>query len=231
MQSLVQSLATGAALGLAGSLHCACMCGSIASGGLFFLPPDRGQRLRALLSAQAGRVATYAVLGALSSSLIAIFIGSGVGATGGRVLQWLGSAALIGAGLSIAGLLPPVPLAGLSFAWAAMPAAFSPLAPVRQIFTSSGIGIAWGLTPCPLVYAALLNASLTGPPAEAATFMLGFGIGTVPSIVATTLGLHAIRDLRKSRVVQVIGGIAIAMIGLATLKYDLHAQLICAANR
>ena len=46
------------------------------------------------------------------------------------------------------------------------------------------LGLALGLLPCGLLYAALLAASATGGPAQGAIAMLIFGLGTMPALMA-----------------------------------------------
>nr|MBV6630167.1 sulfite exporter TauE/SafE family protein [Oceanococcus sp. HetDA_MAG_MS8] len=42
------------------------------------------------------------------------------------------------------------------------------------------LGIAWGLVPCPVLYAALFIASLSASVAQGAALMAAFGLGTLP---------------------------------------------------
>ena len=62
-------------LGLVSSLHCVQMCGPIVLA--FSLPLSRSQALRAQLHYNAGRILTYAALGALAGAL-----GGGIGLLG-----------------------------------------------------------------------------------------------------------------------------------------------------
>ena len=60
---------SGIAFGLAGALHCAAMCGGIACGALLLLgAPTSGERYRQLALMQAGRVTTYATMGAVGGA-------------------------------------------------------------------------------------------------------------------------------------------------------------------
>lgn len=221
MPAVLNALATGAVLGFSGSLHCACMCGSIASGGLFLLPAERDLKIRALLFSQAGRVLTYSLLGAVSASIVTTLIGSGASLPVSAFLRWLGGAILIAAGLSMAKIMP-------QFRFAGLPANFSsPLYPalVRSrslLVASTSVGFAWGLTPCPLVYAALLSSALTWPPVLAGVFMFGFGLGTMPSVIGAAMATGAVRQLRQNSVARLIGGVAIAAVGFASLGLDLQ---------
>ena len=76
------------ALGLVGSLHCVQMCGPIVLA--FSLPLNRPDALRANLGYNAGRILTYAFLGALAGS-----VGGGIGMLGRLEALASGSPALL----------------------------------------------------------------------------------------------------------------------------------------
>src|ERR1039458_5773328 len=91
-------------LGLVSSLHCVQMCGPIVLA--FSLPLDRSAALRAHVQYNAGRILTYAFLGAVAGA-----VGGGIGmlgrlagmASGARVFA---GCAMIVAGILMVGLLP-----------------------------------------------------------------------------------------------------------------------------
>ena len=91
-------------LGLVSSLHCVQMCGPIVLA--FSLPLTRPEALRAQVHYNAGRILTYAALGALAGAL-----GGGIGllgrlaglASGARVFA---GSAMIVAGILTIGLVP-----------------------------------------------------------------------------------------------------------------------------
>ena len=62
-------------------------------------------------------------------------------------------------------------------------------------------GLANGLLPCGLVYAALAIPVASGEPLVGALSMVAFGLGTVPALAAMTMGLHTVllRDMRWRR--------------------------------
>ncbi len=102
------TLLGGLLLGLASSLHCAGMCGAIASSLMFAFAPGEGDggRLRALMAAHAGRVLMYvaggAALGAVGSTLYGAFDHAGAF----LVMRWAAAVALGWIGLSVAGFAP-----------------------------------------------------------------------------------------------------------------------------
>lgn len=178
--------------GLSGSVvHCGAMCGPFvlaqAAGRAAAVPVARlCERTRIanalLVPYHAGRLLTYAGLGGLAASL-----GSRVAMLPG--CHWLTAALLAGAGVMFAaqGLKPllqgrtaPSPfghrLAGLAGRFD------------RTRWTGTfALGLVLGLLPCGFLYAALAVAAASGGPLAGAAAMAGFGLGTVPALVAVGL--------------------------------------------
>lgn len=222
IESMITVAIGGFLLGLAGSLHCTCMCGGLASGAMFMLAPrsDAG-RLIALLHLQAGRIAVYAAAGGVIAGTTSFLVDPSAASLGYRGLQWLGAAVLMWVGLSTAGMLPRF-LGPSSLSLGAA----TRLAPRFSTFSdhprlaSLGLGMTWGLTPCPMVYAALISASLTGSVSAGSLWMLSFGLGTVPAVVAAALGISRLSRFGRSPVGEITAGLAVALVGFATLYVD-----------
>ena len=198
--SLFATLFIGGLAG--GATHCAGMCGPFVLSqtvtSLDGVPLQEMlslTRLRGamLLPYHAGRLTTYALLGGAAALFSAQF----------RMLPWFGyfSAAL----LALAGLfflvnaIPflnlrkgdgfPLLIAGL-FKISGSVAFF----PLRTLFANPRgfrgylLGLALGLLPCGLVYAALLAVAARGDPLTAILGMILFGIGTIPALVGVGVG-------------------------------------------
>lgn len=168
--------------GLAGGVvHCAPMCGPFVLGQVgakMAAAPACGHcRQRGVLPGyHIGRIATYAILGALAG-LVGVV--PGLGRFAGVALA-LASLLFLGQGLrrlapSIGRHVPSLNRA---------PPIVTRL--LRRLSGLAGLplGLALGLLPCGLLYAALLAASATGGPAQGAIAMLIFGLGTVPALMA-----------------------------------------------
>lgn len=209
----------GLLLGLASSLHCAGMCGGIASSLTLTFSGAGGARDRAeaLAAAQAGKTVSYMLAGALLGAL-----GAGVYGLLDRqgaffVLQRVGAAGLAWVGLSLLGLAPPPSAIDRLFAplrrWA-----WNARRGDRRI--AAGVaGLVWGLLPCGMVYSALLYAMLSGTALSGALVMLGFGLGVTPSVVAVAMGVSWLPRLAQGTWTRrAIGGVMIA-IGAATLVW------------
>jgi sulfite exporter TauE/SafE len=193
----MQIIAAAALAGLLATPHCAAMCGGFATA---------CARPRAGLGAwHAGRLATYAALGAIAGAFGNIVPGP----------AWL--PALLAAALlawfaaGLAGLTPHrltrVPLLTRSGA---------ALARRGGLLSRLGLGLITGLLPCGMVYAALSLAVAAGSPQVGALAMLAFGAATVPglSLLSLTLQRVALRSMRTRRAVAAL----ILLLGLWSLS-------------
>lgn len=192
---------------LAGSPHCVGMCGALACAA--------GGRPAHLAGYHAGRIGTYAALGALAGGAGSAIPGPG----------WLGTAVaaalLVVFAASLAGLVPEpsVRLPGLARAGQRLAGRFD--LPSRVLF-----GAVNGLLPCGLVYATLSLAVATASAASGALVMAVFGLATVPALTAATLGLRGLlaRSLGARRALAVV----VLATGLGTL--GLRAGLFSSAD-
>ncbi len=209
---------SGMAFGLASALHCAAMCGGIACGALMLLgAPNAAERNRQLALMQVGRIATYASLGAVAGA-----IGGGFAAARGglsfAVMQWAAAVTLMWMGLVIAGAMPRTSL--LDRGWSYIASTVETLAmPLRRKRTAGPIalGVAWGLNACPMLYGAVFFSSLTGSAMSGFLFMAGFGLGTVPAVVAAANGLSFLRTINGRPAVRWVAGSVIALAGFASV--------------
>jgi len=179
---MIPSLTAAALAGLVGSPHCMGMCGGFAAA--CGSGKDRG------IAWHAGRLTTYMVLGALAGSVGAAIPGPA------WIPATVSAALLIWFALALAGVVPEprfrIPgLVRLSTGSASRSGTGG-----RLLF-----GMANGLLPCGLVYAALAVPVASGSAWVGALSMLAFGLGTVPALVAMTLGFRTVmlRDLRLRR--------------------------------
>ncbi|MCS6916149.1 MAG: sulfite exporter TauE/SafE family protein [Chitinophagales bacterium] len=171
------ALTAAALIGLAGSLHCAGMCGPLM---LLLGRMSRGVAMGWTMALyHAGRLLSYTLLGLLAGGLPAW-----VGLASHQ--QWLS----IASGL----LLVAVALAGSRWRgrkWIAVHRLVNRLSAWALRCSGwqrlIGMGMVNGLLPCGLVYAALAVAAAGGNALTGAAVMLLFGIGTLPVLLAMTL--------------------------------------------
>lgn len=159
--------------GLAGSPHCVGMCGGFAAA--------CGRRVPEAAAWHAGRITTYAALGALAASVGGILPGPRwlPGAVAAVLLVWFAG---VFAGV-IPDWRPRIP--GLSSAAGA-------LMQRRGTGARYLLGLATGLLPCGLVYTALAVPVALGEPALGALAMASFGLGTVPILAALAAGAQRV---------------------------------------
>lgn len=208
----------GALMGLAGSLHCAGVCGGIASSLLLATSPAAtpASRSTVLLTTQIGRALSYTLCGALVGSGGAAFAHLLALANAQPMLRVVAAGLIVWTGCSVAGL-------GRGFsALDRLIAARMPSIRSRTIMTNPLVmGLLWGFAPCGMVYAAMLNAMMTGSAAQGAQFMAGFGLGTIPAVAATAFGVSAMacRGLRlpARATLRRVLGTSIAALGLVSL--------------
>ena len=205
---------TGFLLGFVGSFHCAAMCGPLVIAVNSLPGPGsvitrHSWMLRRLLY-NFGRIATYALLGAISG-----LIGHTLNIAG--LQQWLSLAA--GTAILVALVLSSrfavqVP-AFRSVAW--LKSAFARLLRHRSpasVFLLGGIN---GLLPCGLVYTACAGAIASGEFIKSVEYMLAFGLGTLPMMFGLSMA---------GRKLQVGVGLQFQRLALVSLLL-MAALLLC----
>lgn len=176
---------TGFVLGLASSAHCVVMCGPL----VLAIGPRRAgvsvwMALGRLLPYHAGRIAVYIAL-AFPAGWVAEAAGQG---GLGRVLGLIIAAVLLAAACGMtrrAEWRVMSRLVGQRVArLAAVAASWRQTRPRTAAVVA---GMANGLVPCGLVYAAALAAAGWGSLTGACAMMLGFGLGTLPALAVVAL--------------------------------------------
>jgi len=204
--------------GIAGSAHCFAMCGGLA-GAL-------GMRARVTatspsaafgnaLSYHVGRLGGYAMAGAICGLI-------------GATLQAVLDLARVGAALRIASgvllilvalriLSPWNPLRWLETFGAKFWRQLQPLTlgagrltgPSRAI----ALGFLWGWLPCGLVYSMLLFAALGGHALNGAAILFAFGLGTLPSMLTSSVLASQMQRFLKNRWPRFASGALLLLFG------------------
>jgi len=224
------------AVGLLSALHCIGMCGGIMGALSVALPEStRAQpaRLIGFLAAyNLGRVLSYGVAGALAGGLgLTVVSGTGSGEVG-RALRLAAALLMVLAGLNLAGWLPAMgrlerlgtPL------WRRLEPLAHRLVPVRTPGRAALYGAVWGWLPCGLVYAMLGVAAGQATVAGGAGVMAAFGAGTLPTLLLAGLFAGRVYRLRRRPLLQRVGGLAVAGVGLATLIYIIVGDFVMAPD-
>jgi hypothetical protein len=202
------------ATGLLGSFgHCAAMCGPlVGSLALAAAPLGARRSLAGQLAYHAGRVTTYAAVGA-AMGLTGSFVN-----VAGR-LAGLQQAVAIGAGLLM--VLLGLGTAGLSSALRRVEARASGkvVALVRGVLEGGGpsrlypTGLALGLLPCGLSWTVFLGAAGTGSLPEGLLLALAFGLGTTPALLLVGVAGSAV-GLRARAALVRAGGVLVTLLGV-----------------
>jgi len=212
-------------VGLFSSVHCIGMCGGIMGALSYGLPAelrkDTPRYLLYLVSYNLGRIVSYAIagglLGALGGQLLEL-LGEG---QGHRWLQWLAALFMVFIGLHVAGWLPrlaSIERLGVPL-WRRLEPVGRSLMPVKSMPKALIYGALWGWLPCGLVYTMLIStASKTGP-VSGALYMAAFGLGTLPSVMATGLLAGRLYQLSRKPYLKEAVGVTIILFGLLTLWF------------
>lgn len=232
MASLEAVLFGGVAMGLASALHCGAMCSGICGSALLFLRPDSNrQRLAYLLTLQAGRITTYAIFGAVGALFGSALITPDA-AVKFRTLQWAAAVAMMAMGLAMAGMLPRFAILdrGAVLVSSSIERLTAPLRHWPRV-APFALGMLWGGNACPMVYGAVFTATLTGSVAQGVTFMSGFGLGTLPAVLAAGYGVSKLKAISGRISMQTAAGIAMAGIGFASLYTPWQSALAICFSR
>jgi len=205
-------------LGLFSTIHCVGMCGGIIGALSLSLPVkirnNKARMLMFITTYNIGRILSYSFAG-----LVAGAIGTGVLASAGfdqghAILRAIGVAMMIAIGLYLAGWLPQLAIVekiGVPV-WKKLEPVGRKLLPVASLPKALAYGLIWGWLPCGLVYFVLLWALTAGNAAQGALTMLAFGIGTLPTLLATGFMTSWLtRFARSSTARQVVGLLIVAM--------------------
>lgn len=210
----------GLLLGVSSSLHCFGMCAGIASGLHLAADPGPGRAGSLLMTTiliNAGRIFAYTLAGAVVGAAGSSVFGSFDQSFAHAVLRWAAAAALAWIGLSMLDVLP-LP-AGLYRIGGAVSSAVGTVARTAHLPPAMGLfvsGAVWGFLPCAMVYAALFYAMLSGSWLGGALAMSGFGLGTLPVLVGTGLGLPLLRQRATAGWLRNTVALAIIAVGIVT---------------
>ncbi|HHO67476.1 MAG TPA: sulfite exporter TauE/SafE family protein [Gammaproteobacteria bacterium] len=207
-------------VGLLGGVHCFGMCGGIV-GALTLGLPERSRRGAALagylLAYNAGRLISYTLAGALMGGVgwfAAHWSGLRLAQLG---LQLLAGLFMIALGLYLGGWwrgLARIEAAAGGRVWQRLEPLGRRLMPVRSRGQALLLGLLWGWLPCGLVYSVLIWSVSTASPLRGGLLMLGFGLGTLPALLA--MGAAAARLSRwiQDRRTRALAGALVILFGL-----------------
>lgn len=219
-------------LGLVSSFHCVGMCGGI-MGALGLSTPQAVRQRRThflayVFAYNAGRVLSYSLAGGLVWLLGALYPEALQSSKGHLLLRILGAAMMLAAGLHLSGWFPDfkrMEVIGRPL-WQRLEPVAKRLLPVKSLPQALAYGALWGWLPCGLVYMALLYAVSQTAVANPVLMMAGFGLGTLPVMLATGFVIQPLLKLARSEKFRRIAGVFICLLALASVAFvpDNHAH-------
>ena len=220
--------------GLAGSVHCAAMCGGIVSA-FSTVPPGRkpfpvavvaeGSMSAAadsavrVLAYNSGRIGSYAVAGALAGGIAGSAAHLGGMAQVQAVAYWGANLMLVALGLYLmgawSGIVRLEQLGG--HLWTRIQPLTKRVMPLDSPAKMLALGVLWGWLPCGMVYSMLVTAMLAGSATDGAAVMLAFGLGTLPMMMSLGLLGARLRDVLRRREFRIGAGLVVAGFGVLGL--------------
>jgi sulfite exporter TauE/SafE len=199
-------LITGFLLGLFGSAHCAGMCGPIA-----LALPGAQKRGISLVTGRLlynfGRVVTYMLMGAI----LGVF-GAGISLAGyQQVLSIITGVFILGFALLPRTYFNKWMHASPAIFQSTFGQSFARLMKNGSHTSLAGIGLLNGLLPCGFVYMGLIGALAMGSVTGSMTYMLLFGLGTIPVMLGMSLAPSLLNETLKAKMRRALPYVAIAI--------------------
>lgn len=217
-------LASALLMGLAGSGHCLVMCGGIASVPASRVDQDRPMLASTtrLLAFNSGRLLGYLVLGAAAAGLssAAMFtLDHALAARFSRLAVAL-VLALSGIRLLLGRDVMGLERVGTRF-WQWLRPWTGRLQQLPGTLRWPLLGLCWGWLPCGLVYSAAGLSLATGDMRQGVLVMLAFGLGTLPSMLASGASSSLLVGLFRRPWLQHAGGLLLLLAAAWTLLFAL----------
>lgn len=191
-------------VGIAGGVHCIGMCGGIVTALQGAIPAGRNP-FPFMLSYNAGRISSYTLAGAIAGGLGQMT--TSVLPAISVALSWLSAFMLIALALYLGQWwqgLAYLEQAG-SKLWRLLQPASSRFIPFTSPAYAFPYGFIWGWLPCGLVYSTLTWSLTSQSASNGALIMFCFGLGTLPTLLATGTGAdYLFKSFKRKRVRQLV---------------------------
>lgn len=222
---LLTLLGVGFLAGFFGSPHCLGMCGGIVSAfGISMRDLSQSKKAWLMVSYHVGRLISYMLLGAIASIVGATVLAPFM--THNSLPRVLLGGAIIFVALLMLGLpvLKNIEKLGLGL-WTKLSPLRAKLFPLTTTPKALSAGLLWGFLPCGLVYGAIGVAigmgTTGGTQADVGAniingmlFMLAFGVGTLPMLLATQTVIGTLQKLIAKFSLRQASGVLMLISGL-----------------
>lgn len=218
-------------MGFLGSAHCVGMCGGIAAALSASSVGDARTKIRRSVSYNAGRLASYASMGALAGFFGATLAGM-AGTTGMLVLRFVAALLIVAVGLHLAGwsrLVTHIEAAG-GPVWRRLAPIARRMRASSSPFAAFGFGALWGWLPCGLLYSALTVAAASGSWTDGALSMAAFGIGTLPATLSIGAFAAGGASLLRGPAARAACGLLVMVFGAWTMVGAVSAARAASAT-
>lgn len=215
------SFLTALTIGFLGSAHCIGMCGGIVGALNNGMPhtkqPSRLAQSAHHLTYNAGRIVSYCTAGAIAglAGAQSANLPFDMVAPVGRLIAGL---VMILLGLYLAGwshVVTKMEFLGQHL-WKYIQPFGKRFMPVHTPFHAFGLGLVWGWLPCGLVYSALALSALSASPSRGALMMLGFGLGTLPMLLAMGGAYEHLRTVVQNPTMRRVAGVIVILFGVSS---------------
>ncbi len=210
----MEFLIAAISLGFLGSFHCIGMCGPIA----LALPLGRESafmRVSGGITYNAGRIFTYGIFGWLFGLLGKSFVIGGYQQT---------LSITLGVIILLTVLFPAKLSSGIGLTKVMLPIVTKLKSLLGKLFSKKSfsslffIGVLNGLLPCGLVYLGIAGAIATGGVWKGSLFMMFFGIGTLPAMLAVSLAGNIISVEWRNKIRKAVPVFVVVMACLLILR-------------
>lgn len=217
---LEAALFSAALMGLLGSTHCMGMCGGIVSA----LTLGVGNRSRSmtlfyLCAYNGGRIASYAVAGALAGLVSLQLFQLVPSEAAPNIARWVFAGFTVALGFYLTGWwkgLAVLERLGGKL-WALLQPLGRQLLPIDSPLKALACGLVWGWLPCGMVYTALAWSLTAGDVVTGTMTMAAFGLGTLPSLLLVGAGARFLRNPALRQTLATYAGIFLLAVGLYLL--------------
>jgi len=210
-------------VGLLGGVHCVGMCGGIVGALSFAAPGESRNKWPLMMGYNAGRMASYALAGAIAGGLGLFFSGLLPVQQAQNILLGFAAVFMMLLGLYLAGwsaLLLKIERSG-GILWKHIEPFGRRFLPARTAAQAMALGVLWGWLPCGLVYSVLVWAISAGGILEGALLMLAFALGTLPNLLLMGVAASQLQRFVQRTWVRQLAGSLIFIYGVLLMLRSL----------
>ena len=208
-------------VGFLSSGHCLGMCGGIVGAFSNNIPlHHRAMRFKLpyLISYNIGRITSYCIAGALIAYSSAFFALKSAAIM--HILSLLAGLMLLAIALYIGrwvNIISKTEVIG-RFIWPLISPLSKRFIPFKSPLSALPFGLIWGWLPCGLVYSTLTWAAASAQPSSGALIMLGFGLGTLPTMFSIGLVSNGLTRLLSNNIFRKISAMLIFSYALNMIR-------------